>query len=117
MKILSVIILLLLVGSGASYANGIEGTWKASMQGPNGDMELIFVFKMTDGKLSGVVRTPNGDTDITNAKVTGKKFSFDVSFNDMTIKHDCTLQEDDTISMKATGTPAGDMVIVLKRQA
>ena len=115
-KILSVIILLL-VGSGASYANGIEGTWKAKIQGPNGDMELTFVFKMTDGKLSGVVRTPNGDTEITNAKVNDKKFSFDVSFNDMTIKHDCTLQEDDTISMKATGTPMGDMAMILKRQA
>jgi hypothetical protein len=114
-KILSVIILLL-VGS-ASYANGIEGTWKAKIQGPNGEMELTFVFKMTDGKLSGVVRTPNGDTEITNAKVNDKKFSFDVSFNDMTIKHDCTLQEDDTISMKATGTPMGDTEMVLKRQA
>lgn len=115
-KILSVIILLL-VASSASYANGIEGTWKANMQGPNGDMELTFVFKMTDGKLSGVVRTPNGDTEIANAKVNGKEFSFDVSFNDMTIKHDCTLQEDDTINMKATGTPMGDTTIVLKRQA
>lgn len=114
-KILSVIILLL-VGSGA-YANGIEGTWKAKVQGPNGDMELTFVFKMTDGKLSGVVRTPNGDTEITNAKVSGKEFSFNVSFNDMTIKHDCSLQEDGTISMKATGTPMGDTAIVLKRQS
>ena len=115
-KILSVIILLL-VASSASYATGIEGTWKANMQGTNGDMELTFVFKMTDGKLSGVVQTPNGDTEITNAKVNGKEFSFDVSFDDMTIKHDCTLQEDDTISMKATGTPMGDTAIILQRQA
>ena len=114
-KILPVIILLL-VASSASYATGIEGTWKAKMQGPNGDMELTFVFKMTDGKLSGVVRTPNGDTEITNAKVNGKEFSFDVSFDDMTIKHHCTLQEDDTISMKATGTPVGDTAMILMRQ-
>ena len=66
-KILPVIILLL-VASSAAYATGIGGTWKAKMQGPNGDMELAFVFKMTDGKLSGVVRTPNGDTEITNSK-------------------------------------------------
>ena len=115
-KILSIIILLV-VASSASYAPGIEGVWKAKMQGPNGDMELTFVFKMTDGKLSGVVQTPNGDTEITNAKVNGKEFSFDVSFDDMTIKHNCTLQEDDTISMKATGTPMGDMAMILKRQA
>ena len=115
-RILSVIILLL-VASGVSYASGIDGTWAAKMQGPNGDMELTFVFKMTDGKLSGVVRTPNGDTEITNTKINGKEFSFDVSFNGMTIKHDCALQEDDTISMKAIGTPAGDMILILKRQA
>lgn len=118
-KILSAIMLVgvALIVTHATGIAGIEGTWKAKMQGPDGDMELIFVFKMTDGKLSGVVRTPNGDTEITNTKVNGKEFSFDVSFNDMTIKHQCTLQEDDTVSMKATGTPMGDMVIVLKRQA
>jgi hypothetical protein len=113
-KTLSVIILVL-VTSGA-YANGIEGTWTAKLQGPEGDMELTFVFKMTDGKLSGVVRSPNGDMEITNAQVNGNEFSFDVSFNDMTIKHDCTLLQDDTINMKATGTPMGDMAMVLKRQ-
>ncbi|HEX5171850.1 MAG TPA: hypothetical protein VFW11_21875 [Cyclobacteriaceae bacterium] len=116
MKNILFVIILLLVASSTSYANGIEGTWKADMQGPNGDMELTFVFKMTDGKLSGIVRTPNGDSEITNTKVNGKEFSFDVSFNDMTIKHHCNWEEDDTISMEATGTPMGDMVIVLKRQ-
>jgi hypothetical protein len=114
-KILSVIILL--VTAIPTYAAGIEGIWKAKMQGPDGDMELTFVFKLTDGKLSGVVRTPNGDTEITNTKVNGKEFSFDVSFNDMTIKHHCTLLEDDTISMKATGTPMGDTALILKREA
>jgi len=114
-KILSAIILVL-AATTATFATGIEGTWKASMQGPDGDMELTFVFKMTDGKLSGVVQSPNGDTAITNTKVNGKEFSFDVSFNDMTIKHNCNLQEDDTISMKATGTPMGDMAMILKRQ-
>jgi hypothetical protein len=114
-RILSVTILLL-VASGVTYASGVEGTWKAKMQGPNDGMELTFVFKMTDGNLSGVVRTPNGDTEISNAKINGKEFSFDVSFNGMTIKHDCILQENDTISMKATGTPTGDMVLILSRQ-
>ena len=113
-RILPVIMVLLLTSS--VYANGIEGTWKGKIQGPNGDMELTFVFKMTGGKLSGVVRPPNGDTEITDAKVNAKEFSFDVSIDDMTIKHNCTLQEDDTISMKATGTPMGDMAMILKRQ-
>jgi len=116
MKKILAVVMLLLVASGA-YASGIEGTWKSKIQGPDGDMELTFVFKMTDGKLSGVVQSPNGDTEITNTKVNGKEFSFDVSFGDMTIKHDCTIQDDDTISMKVSGTPMGDTVMTLKRQA
>src|SRR5688572_16926396 len=113
-RILSLMILLL-VASGA-YANDIEGTWKGKMQGPNGEMELTFVFKMTDGNLTGAVRTPNGDTEITNTRVNGKEFSFDVSFDGMTIKHDCTLQEDGTINMKATAAAMGDMALILTRQ-
>src|SRR5690606_30047030 len=96
------------------HANDIDGTWTAQM--PGGDMEITFVFKITDGKLTGVVRSPNGDMDITNTKVDGKQFSFDVSFGDMTIKHHCTLQDDGTINMKASGTPMGDMEMVLKKQ-
>lgn len=109
-------ILFLLVATSA-YANDIDGTWKTNIQGPNGDMELTFVFKMADGKLTGVVQSPNGDIAITNTKVDGKQFSFDVSFDGMTIKHDCTLQKDDTINMKVVGTPMGDSTLVLKRQA
>ena len=112
-KILPLIVLLL--SAYGAYANGIEGTWKGQMA--NGEMELTFVFRMTDGKLTGVVQSPNGDMEISNAKVNGKEFSFDVSFGDVTIKHNCTLKADDTIDMKATGTPMGDMSLVLKRQS
>ena len=86
------------------------------MQGPNGDMELTIVFKMVGEKLTGTLTSPNGDVEITNTKIDGKEFSFDVSFNDMTIKHKCKLKEDDTISMKVEGSPMGDSEIILKRQ-
>ena len=114
MKKILPLITLLLAAYGA-YANDIDGTWKGKMA--NGDMELTFVFKVTEGKLTGVVQSPNGDMEITNAKINGKEFSFDVSFGDMTIKHNCTLLADDTIDMKASGTPMGDMTLVLKRQS
>jgi hypothetical protein len=114
-KNLLMIVFFLVVSS--AYANGIEGIWKGKIQGDNGDIELTFVFKMTDGKLSGVVQSPNGDIEITNTKVNGNEFSFDVSFNDMTIKHECVLQEETTINMKVTGSPMGDAAMILKRQA
>jgi len=113
-KILPVILFLLMASS--CFATGIEGTWKSKMQGGDGDMELTFVFKMVGEKLTGTVKSPNGDLEITNTKIDGKEFSFDISFNDMTIKHKCTLKEDDTISMKVEGAPMGDSEIILKRQ-
>jgi len=113
-KILPVILFLLMASS--CFATGIEGTWKAKIQGPSGDMELTFAFKMVGEKLTGTMKSPNGDLEITNTKIDGKEFSFDISFNDMTIKHKCTLKEDDTISMKVEGAPMGDSEIILKRQ-
>jgi hypothetical protein len=101
----------------ASLAAGIEGTWKGKMQGPDeGGMEMIFVFKMEGEKLTGVVKSQNGDMPISNTQIKDKEFSFEVSFNEMVIKHNCTLKDDGTISMKVVGTPMGDMEIILKRQ-
>jgi hypothetical protein len=53
-RILAVIMLLCLVASSA-YGIGIDGTWSAKMKGPDGDMELTLLFKLVDGRLSGVV--------------------------------------------------------------
>ena len=113
-KILPVILFLLLVSS--CFAKGIDGTWKAKIQGADGDIELTFVFKMVGEKLTGTMKSPNGDVEITNTKIDGKEFSFDITFNDMTIKHKCTLKDDDTISMKVEGSPMGDSEMILKRQ-
>jgi hypothetical protein len=113
--ILSVCLFLLI--STAGFAAGVEGNWVANMKGPDGsEMVMTFVFKMDAGKLTGLVKSPNGDMPISNTKIDGKVFSFDVSFNDMTIKHNCVLKEDDTISMKAVGTPMGDTEMILKRE-
>jgi hypothetical protein len=114
-KILPVILFLLMTSS--SFATGIEGTWKSKMQGGDGEMELTFVFKMVGEKLTGTMKSPNGDIEITNTKINnGKEFSFEISFNDMAIKHNCTLKDDDTISMKVEGSPMGDSEMILKRQ-
>ena len=113
-KILPVVVFLLVASN--CFAKGIDGTWNTKMQGPDGEMELTFVFNIVDGKLTGAVKSPGGDLEITNTKIDGKEFSFDVLFNGMTIKHNCILKEDDTISMKVEGTPMGDSELILKRQ-
>jgi hypothetical protein len=114
--ILTVFLFLFIASSG--IAAGIEGSWTTEMKGPDGGegMTLTFVFKMEGDKLTGAVQTPNGDTPISNTKVDGKSFSFEVSFNDMSIKHECILKDDDTISMKVVGSPMGDSEMILKRK-
>lgn len=112
-KILSVIMFVLVASS--CFAAGVDGTWKTKLEGQGNDMELTFVFKMVGEKLTGSMVSPNGDIEITNTKIDGKEFSFDVSFNDMAIKHKCTLKEDDTINMKVVESPMGDMEMILKR--
>jgi hypothetical protein len=112
-KFLPVVLFMLIASS--VFAKGIEGTWTTKVQGPDGDMELTFVFKMVDGKLTGVVKSPFGDTEITDTKVNGKEFSFNVPIPDMTIVYNCTLKTEDTINAKVSGTPSGDVELVLKR--
>ena len=92
----------------------IEGKWKSKMKGPDGDMEMVFVFKLIKGdSISGVVQSPMGDTNISRGKVTGDSFYFDVDFNDMKIHHQGKVTGD-SISLKVSGLQGEDMVMILK---
>lgn len=96
------------------HAQGIDGKWKGEMQTPNGPMDLTFNFKVSADSLTGTVATQMGDMPIINGKVDGKKFTFDVSFNEMTINHQCTFMSD-SISMRVPGMQGDTMQIILKR--
>ena len=107
---------LFLIISSYCFASGIDGNWASRVKGPDGtEMEISFVFKTDSAKLTGVVKTPNGDFDITNSKVNGKNFSFEISFNDKIITGNCTLNEDDTINMNVD-SPMGQIDMILKRK-
>lgn len=106
-----------LIISSYCFASGIDGNWAGHLKTPDGtDMEISFVFKTNGEKLSGVVKSPNGDFEISNSKINGKDFSFEITFNDTTITGNCTLNEDDTINMKVDAQPMGDTEMILKRQ-
>jgi hypothetical protein len=97
-----------------AHAQGIDGKWSGEMQSPNGPMELTFNFTVSGDSLTGTVATPmGGEIPISNGKVDGKTFSFDVNVNEMTISHQCTFMAD-SISMKVEGMQ-GPMEIMLKR--
>jgi hypothetical protein len=110
--------LALVLTAATALAADVTGAWTGSAQGPNGDgFQLSFTFKQDGANLTGSVQGPQGDPiAISNGKVDGDKFTFDVSFNGMTIHHDCTVNGDE-IKM-STKSDSGDfpaMEMTLKR--
>jgi len=69
-------------------ASPVAGTWEAKFKTDDGS-ELLLKFDLkTDGeKLTGTVKSDQGDATITSGKVTGDDISFDVDFNGNTITH------------------------------
>jgi hypothetical protein len=99
-------------------AADVTGTWSAEMKTPDGNsFPLTFKFKQDGEKLTGTVQGPQGDPiDISNGKVDGDKFTFDVSFNGMTIHHDCTVDGDEiTMTTKSDSGDFPGMQLTLKR--
>jgi hypothetical protein len=81
------------LSAATAMAADVTGTWVGENKTPDGSsFQLTFTFKQDGAMLSGTVQAPQGDpTAITNGKVDGDKLTFDVSFNGMTIHHDCTV--------------------------
>jgi hypothetical protein len=70
---------LLLALAWIATAADVAGTWKASVETPNGTMESTFVFKVDGAKLTGTVASQMGETAISEGKIDGDKISFAVS--------------------------------------
>ncbi len=117
MKHLFYFCLVIFLAIGIANAQSINGKWKGEMQGPNGAFDLTFNFHVTGDSLTGSVDSQMGETPISNGKYNDSTFTFDVSFNDMTIHHECTVTSDSTISMKAEGMQGQPMELILKRVA
>ena len=73
-KIYVCMILTLSIASLCS-AQDINGKWKGKMQGPNGDMEMVFNFKVNADTLNGTAESPMGELPISNGKVKGRNES------------------------------------------
>jgi hypothetical protein len=110
MKNLLAICSALIIAFGAANARAadVTGSWTTTMQTMDGNNTTItFNFKQDGATLTGTVAGPIGDPiPITNGKIDGDKFTFDVSFNGITIHHDATVTGD-SIKM-STKTDSGD---------
>jgi hypothetical protein len=58
--------------------------------------------KIEGDKLTGTVKSAQGDGEVTNGRVSGNEISFDVDFNGNTITHKGTLT-DGEIKLKVNG--------------
>ncbi len=86
-----------------SRAVDVNGRWLCKFDTPNGEtVELTFTFKVDGDKLTGKVESPMGEIEITNGKVKGDEFSFDVDVGGTIIGHDCKISGDE-IKMKIKG--------------
>lgn len=94
-------ILLFGLSAASAKAADITGNWTAVMTSPDGGSQTItFTFKQDGGVVTGTVQGPQGTAnEISNGKIEGNDFRFDVSFNGMTIHHLCTIKGDE-ISLK-----------------
>jgi hypothetical protein len=110
MKICITVVLLLLI-SLTSNAQSLDGSWKGKMSGSNGDMELVFTFKVNADSLIGNVKSSMGILPIENGKVNGNKFSFDVNVNGQAIHHTGILDS----GMVKLNVPWSGQPIVLSR--
>ena len=80
--------------------NAIDGNWKGSRETPNGTMEFNYTFKVKGDTLTGIIKSQFGEVAIEKGKVDGKKFSYSITFNDMTINSTAELISDDEIVTK-----------------
>ena len=96
----------MIFGALACNAAGIDGKWKTTMEGPDGKMELTFTFKTDGNVLTGSISTPMGEMPITNGKINGNEFSFDIDMMGNAMPRKCTI-DGDTIKMKVDGAPGG----------
>lgn len=92
----------------------INGKWKGEMQTPNGPFELIYDFNVIGDSLAGTVTSPMGALPISNGKVNGEMFSFDVDVNGMTFSQQCKFMND-SISLKVNGMQGEPREMILKR--
>lgn len=81
----------------------ITGLWEATFKDESGnDLPLKFDMKVDGDKLTGTVKSAQGDGEFKNGKIKGNEISFDVDFQGNTITHQGTLDGKD-IKLKVNG--------------
>ncbi len=93
--------MLFLLGSFSVFAQtSIDGNWKGTRETPNGTFEVNYTFKVEGNVLKGTWKTQFGEAPLENGKIDGKKLSFTISFNDVTINSTGEIINENEIQLK-----------------
>ena len=77
-KVVLPVFAVLVLATMVAYAADLTGSWKSSMETPQGTFERTFVFKQDGDKLTGKIVTQRGETEIKDGKVKDDEFEFTV---------------------------------------
>jgi len=86
---------LVMVLAVSAFAADVTGKWKASIEGPQGPMDLMFTFKTESDKVTGTVASPMGELPLTDVKVDGDQIAFTVSTDQFSVVHTGTVVGDE----------------------
>ena len=72
----------LLLAASPVFAADVDGTWKGTLDSPQGAVEISYVFKAEGAKLTGTTTGPDGTAlAIKDGKIDGNKISFAVDLD------------------------------------
>lgn len=71
-----------------AIAADLTGKWTGTLKTPDGnEFPLTYVLKVDGDKLTGTGQSPQGEVPISDGKVTGTDFAFNLSVNGTDVKH------------------------------
>jgi hypothetical protein len=85
MKIGAALIVFVLALS--AFGADVAGKWKATVEGPNGSMDITFDLKVDGGKVTGKAIGETGEMPITDGTIDGDKISFTVESDQLKVVH------------------------------
>ena len=83
-----IFVLVLLAAAGLAFGADINGKWTASFETQIGTQNYTYTFQVDGEKLTGTAKSDNGESKITEGKVTGDDITFveNLSFQGMDIR-------------------------------
>jgi hypothetical protein len=87
--------LLFLLTTVCAMAADLPGKWKAATEGPNGEMVIVFTFKLDGKKITGTAEGQMGTMPITEGTLEGDAIEFTVATDQFKVVHKGTVSGDE----------------------